>query len=192
MESNIREDATDESSIRLWFQAMRRIPGQSSDAAIERLSYWKANSDSIDARFYLFILHSLRCMDGNSGARDSAQSLLRECRTLAQGMPNRHYAREWFGTGTGLKRIVPSNELGEWEQAFDRLDRLALVEGRIISMRGPESGEIELTCGLKAFFVPARGHRGSAFYREKDENAQVRFCLAFAYDGLVAWATRGT
>ncbi len=51
-------------------------------------------------------------------------------------------------------------------------------------------GGIELSSGLRAFFVPGRGYKGRTYVRSLDENKPVKFCLAFSSDGLVAWAVR--
>jgi hypothetical protein len=82
-----------------------------------------------------------------------------------------------------MRRIVHYQRLGDdWERELESLEVLALTEERIVEIRGPESEQIELTCGLKAFFVPGRGHRGAVFAAGRDENRPVQLCLAFTYD----------
>jgi hypothetical protein len=66
------------------------------------------------------------------------------------------------------------------------LDILEEVSGKVIDIKGPESGLVELSCGLRAFFVPARAEGGMMF-KDRDQNADVRFILSFSYDGLRAY-----
>jgi hypothetical protein len=190
MEENMLQEPANDRNIRFWFQAARRSKRYSLESAIEKVSYWRANSESVDARFYLYILYVLQALDGSELARGVAVDLMRECGQKAEGLRNRHHSLEWLGHGTGLACIVHYQRLGEdWEAEFDSGRILSLVDGRISKIRGPEAGEIELSCGLKAFFVPLRGHEGRSF-APGDENVPVQFCLAFTYDGLRAWDVR--
>jgi len=190
MEDNLRDDPADNRSVRIWFMAARWSDRYGIDAAVERLQYWRANSDSIDPRFYLYALYALQAIDGSTVARTSAEDLMHECRELAKNLRNRTQSIEWLGKGRGLGRLLHYTRLGEWDQEFEKGDKLILVEGTIASIANPAAGQIELSCGLSAFFVPGRGFRGRVFAKGRDENKPVRFYLAFAYDGMRAWATR--
>jgi len=190
MQQNIESDATDFGSIRYWFHAVRRIDGQSIENVIERLSYWKATAESIEATFYLYILLTLQALDGLTTPVSRASDLITECSKMARNLAIRHNSIEWYGKGTGMKRILHYSQLPKyWEEEFEKGERLSLVEGRVFKIFGPEAGSIELTCGLKAFFVPGRGFKRT-YVRSRDENKAVRFYLSFAYDGLRAWAVR--
>ena len=190
MEANILEDPSDEASVRMWFQATRRIPSTGIEAAIERMQYWKTNTDALDAKLYLYIIYALQCIDGTASAREKASNAIIDCAAAARGLPNRHASNEWYGKGAGLTRIVNRSRLGAFEEEFRELKTLTLLDGRIAKIMGPEAGEIELSCGLKSFFVPNRGFDGQSFLKGRDENRRVQVCLAFTYDGPRAWATR--
>lgn len=190
MQENIETDTTDYRSIRFWFQAVRRTERQSIETTIERLSYWKATSQSIEATFYLYILHVLQALDGSIIAVSKASDLIKECSQMARTLAIRHNSIEWYGKGVGMKRILYHTQLPKaWEEEFEKGDKLSLVEGRIARIFGPGAGNIELSCGLSAFFVPGRGF-GRTYGRSQDENKAVRFYLSFSYDGLRAWAVR--
>ena len=190
MQENIETDATDYRSIRSWFQAVRRTDGQSIETAIERLTYWKADSQSIEATFYLYILYVLQALDGSLIAVSKALDLIKESSQMARILAIRHNSIEWYGKGVGMKRILYHSQLPKaWEEEFEKGDKLSLIEGRIAKIFGPEAGNIELTCGLSAFFVPGRGFKRT-YSRSQDENKAVRFYLSFSYDGLRAWAVR--
>ena len=191
MAQNMEENAADYRSIRIWFQAVRRIENYSIETAIERLSYWKANYESIDVTFYLYILYTLQTIDGSILASSRASDLISECSKIARPLANRHYSIEWFGKGSGMRRIVHYKQLRDvWEEEFKEGKKLALLDGRISRIFGPESGEIELSSGLRAFFVPMRGYEGRTYIRSQDENKLIKFHLGFSYDGLIAWAVR--
>jgi hypothetical protein len=109
---------------------------------------------------------------------------------MARTLAIRHNSIEWYGKGVGMKRILYHTQLPKaWEEEFEKGDKLSLIEGRIAKIFGPEAGNIELTCGLSAFFVPGRGFKRT-YSRSQDENKAVRFYLSFSYDGLRAWAVR--
>jgi hypothetical protein len=62
------------------------------------------------------------------------------------------------------------------------------VRGKIAEINNPGSGQIELMCGLKAFFVPSQRRRsGSQTFTSQDLNQEVDFYLGFSYEGLRAW-----
>ena len=191
MRENIEADPTDYRSIRYWLQAVRRIDGQSIEATIERLLYWKANtSEPLEATFNLYILYTLQSLDGLTSSVPNASGLITECSTLSRNLTIRHNSIEWYGKGVGMKRILHHSQLPErWEKEFEKGERLSLVEGRVHRIFGPEAGQVELSCGLIAFFVPERGFK-RPYVRSRDENEAVRFYLSFAYDGLRAWAVR--
>lgn len=191
MRNNIEEDPVDFRSIRLWFQAVRRIENYSIERAIERLSYWRANSETTEVAFYLYILHVLLAIDGSILATSRASELISQCSNIARSLGNRHNSIEWLARGNGMRRILHRKQLAvTWEEEFEKGDKLILLDGRISRIFGPESGEIELPSGLRAFFVPGRGHGGKTYIKSQDENKSVKYYLSFTYDGLRAWDVR--
>jgi len=133
----------------------------------------------------------LQAVDGSLVDSAKASKLINECSRMARGLANRHRIIEWFGKGSGMKRILHYTQLpGSWEEEFEKGTMLALLPGRIARIFGREAGQIELSSGLMAFFVPARGHQGQIYTKSLHENREVKFHLGFSYDGLQAWAVR--
>lgn len=117
-----------------------------------------------------------------------SEELIEQSRIKSRYRRDRTRSYEWFGKGVGLNRLVHHSELGEWDEVstfYTNVSRLERVEGRILEIKGPEAGTIELSsCDLPAFFVPAR----VGVERGRDENLRVSFYLGFSYDGLRAWS----
>jgi len=173
----------------LWIRAVRfaRFP-PSLDQIVERVSYWKANTDSLEAAFYLYVLHTIAAIEGSILAIDDADNAMVDCRNLARLRRNRSRSFEWLGKGQGIQKLVHHSELGEWSNGFwERIDLLERVEGRISSIEAPQKGGIELPTGQSAFFVPAKGD----FHAGRDENRRVGFHLGFSYEGPRAWQVVG-
>jgi len=192
MEENIMEEPHNDWNVRLWFQAARRIPTISIDLAIDRLRHWRSRSESLDALYYLYVLETLKAIDGSDVAREHAERLLEECRRKARPLRNRTFSFDWLGEGTGMARLVHFTRLGTFDQEKDfyENDRLLVrVPGKIAQIDRPEAGLVELQCGLRAFFVPERRRpSATSFIKGRDENKDVSFFLGFSYDGLRAWS----
>lgn len=192
MEDNMREEPTSDHNIRIWFRAVRFSSRQDIDIALDKLANWKAQGDSLEAYYYLYVLHVLKAMDGSMIERVRSDELIQMSRARARNQRNRTRSFEWFGKGKGLRRLKHYSELGEWNydaNFFTNTSVLERVEGRIAQINRPEAGTIELaSCGLSAFFVPAVAR----FYKGRDENVQVSFYLGFSYDGLRAWSVEAT
>jgi tetratricopeptide (TPR) repeat protein len=190
LEQNILEEPNDRKNLRLWMQAVRRAqPPMALDHVIERVSYWRANSFEIDPVYYLYILYTLKAMDGYVLALDPLKENLDECRRRARLRPNRTGSFEWIGPGQGLRQLVHYTELGDWSDEQDFWEgsaRLCRIKGTIISISGPEAGLIEVRGGVRAFFVPGK----SGHSRGRDENRAVDCFLGFSYDGPRAWEVR--
>jgi len=191
MEANLREEPGNEINIRNWFNAARRSDRYSIDAAIERLSYWHINSKSTEALFYLYILYAIQAIENSAMAINKARDLIYECSLEAKNkkLRIRTTSIEWLGKLEGLKRLINYRQLDNWEEEFKSGSILELVSGRIAKINSPTTGDIELTCGLRAFFVPSKG-LDKIYYKGNDENKQVQMYIAFSYDGLRAWSVR--
>lgn len=188
LEENILEEPASSKNIRLWFQAARRSSIQNIDSAIERRTYWRANTDQLDAVYFLYILYVLKSLDGSTLATTNAQDLIRECSQKARSLRNRNYCFEWYGKKNGLKKLVHHSQLGDRDEEsdFKNNEHLSLIRGRITKIIGPEAGQIELSSGLMAFFIPARGKKQGGYLKGRDENQIVDLYLGFSYDGLRA------
>lgn len=186
LEENLEEETRDSISLRLWLRVVRFSAAQPSlDSIIERVAYWKHNTGSLDASYYLYALHTLRALDGSIQALSDMDRALEETRALARYRRDRTRSLEWIGEGTGIKRFVHQSQLGEWQNDFRAsAGLLARLKGRIKSIDGPQKGSIELAAGIEAFFVPGRAdiHAG------RDENVLVACYIGFSYDGLRAWS----
>jgi hypothetical protein len=190
LEDNLREEPDRDTNLRLWVQAVRRASHPPSiEAVIERVGYWRANSDSLEACFYLYVLYALQALDGSALSRESALRFLEESKTKARSRRNRTKSFEWLGGGIGMARLIHHSQLGEWlpeTEFWTNTSPLARVGGRVARIEGPQAGQIEIEAGLKVFFVPGRGH----YSRGRSENQAVSFYLGFSYDGLRAWEVR--
>jgi hypothetical protein len=188
MEENMREEPSSAHNIRIWFHAYRLSRRQDIDIAIDKIANWKALGDSIDAYYYLYILHVLKAIDGSMIERVRSEDFIQQARSRARNQRNRTISYEWFGKGDALSRLRNYAELGEWNSEtgfYNRTSMLERVEGVVTHINRPESGTIELSsCGLTAFFVPARAE----LIKGRDENSQVSFYLGFSYEGLRAWS----
>ena len=190
LEENLDEGNQDSISLRLWLRTIRhsRTP-PSLDSVIEKVGYWKVNTGSLDAAYYLYVLHTLRALDGSVQGAADAERALEECRALARFRRDRTRSFEWIGPGDGVGSLVHQSRLGEWVGNFwDSTDVLVRHHGRIRSINGPQKGTIELSGGVEAFFVPAK----AGFHGSRDENVLVNCYLGFSYDGPRAWEVRQT
>lgn len=186
LEENLLEEPHEERNIRMWLDAVRhQEPSLSLDRVIERVSYWKSNTQSVDAAFYLYALYTVAALEGSTLAAQRARSALDDSRQLARLRRNRVTSFEWLGKGQGLRRLVHRSDLDTWDDERDfwgNTERLVRIEGMIRWIGGPEKGELATSTGLSAFFVP-----GKSGHSSKDINRVVTFYLGFSYDGLRAW-----
>ncbi|MCL4205920.1 MAG: putative DNA binding domain-containing protein [Pirellulaceae bacterium] len=185
LEDNLDEVPNDATSLRLWLRAVRhsQIP-PGLHRIIEKVSYWKANTASLEAAFYLYVLHSIDALDGTDQALADAERALDECRSLARYRRDRSLTFEWMGPGTGISRLVHQSQLGDWADGFwANSATLVRLDGRIAAIDAPQKGRIELENGLSAFFVPTVG----GFHKGRDENVAVTCFVGFSYDGVRAW-----
>jgi hypothetical protein len=173
MEQNIDNEPDNERNFYLWFQAARHSKISIEDA-LSKLAKWHANSRSIDAIYYFYILKVFRALQGYSEAVIDAFSLIRECR--AKGKSN-ITPYEWYGKGVELNRLVSRNKLTD----SNRSQFLQLVKGYFTEYLHDGSGRITIVDKLEVFFSPTQAKLTS-----NDLNKEVEFFLAFSYDGLRA------
>ncbi|WP_163030388.1 hypothetical protein [Pseudomonas viridiflava] len=185
LEENLQENTNDSTSLRLWLRAVRHSAKPPSlDALTEKVGYWKVNTGSLDAAFYLYALHFLRILQGSSQAVFDTERSLDECKALTRYRRDRTRSFEWIGERDGIQGLVHQSQLGDWKgEFFESSTLLRRVSGRVKSIDGPHKGVIEVDGGIGAFFVPGKAdiHAG------RDENATVTFYLGLSYDGPRAW-----
>ena len=193
--SNVEEEPGSDHNLRLWLRAVRIENILSLDGIAEQLAYKRLQNPSLDTAYYLYIMKFLQLESGDWAARQDLPQLMEECRNLASGLQRTTTSFEWFGKESGLGSLVHSSTLGEWddkENFFSNSASLRPVKGRIAEIRHQGSGYIELTSGLRAFFVPSRGRaygrQDGRYVSGQDINREVEFFLGFSYDGLRAWS----
>ena len=78
---NMNEEADNEKDLRLWVRAVRRVSNPPSiESVIERIAYWRANTGSLDASYYLYVLKAIQAIEGSTLALDESLRFLEECR----------------------------------------------------------------------------------------------------------------
>jgi tetratricopeptide (TPR) repeat protein len=188
MLQNLRDDPGNGNDVRNWFRAYRMLPNFSLSEAIETMAQWSLVSESIDASYYLGILHFMQAKRGVHKSLNDAKRYFESVKKNAPALLARK-SFEWWANDS-LKRpcpLVHHSELGEWSQELDFFkgsEKLGRVEGRIDRIQSPQSGQISVD-GLPAFFVPR-----SDFRTDVDLNTQVEFFLGFSYEGLRAWGVQ--
>jgi hypothetical protein len=188
MEDNLRSDPTNERDIRAWFQSFRRLADFSYIDAIDRLEGWANTSSSVDAFYYLYILHFLRWKGGAERDDAALQASLEQCRH--RGIGKRGLSYEWFAKEPSWCPLTHVSELGERrkdperdQDFFENTETLARVRGKIDSIKGPQAGLVRLGPRTLAFFLP-----GTKFSESRHLNSVVDFYVGFSYEGLRAWA----
>ena len=185
MQENLADDPTNSHDMRNWFRAFRMLPEFTLTEAIERMTQWSLMSDSIDALYYLYILHFMSARRGIHRSISEARRYVELCKQRAPLLLSKK-SFEWWAAES-LNRpcpLVHHSELGPWSKErnfFEGVDNLGVVEGRIDDIRSPQAGTI-LVGGMPAFFVPR-----SDFQRGRDLNVTVRCYVGFSYEGLRAW-----
>ena len=152
---NLRRDPANESDLRMWFQAYRRLPSFDLLLALNRLQSWASRTDAIDAHYYLYILHYLSYRDGQEVDDSLAERSLRRCRDLAWGKRSGSY--EWLATDPPWCPLAHFSELGTWDIKARFWTETGLLEptnGVILPFDNPQSGRIRISKHLTAFFVP--------------------------------------
>lgn len=173
MEQNIENEPENEKNFYLWFQAARYSKVSIEDA-LSKLSKWKANSTTIDAVYYFYILKVFRALQGYSDATIDAFNLIKECK--AKGKSNVTIF-EWYGRGSDLTKFVNRSTV----TPENKSEKLELVEGYFTEYLHDGSGKITVDNKLEVFFSPTQAKLTSS-----DVNKPVEFYLGFSYDGLRA------
>ena len=190
---NVDEEPASDYNLRLWFRAVRTENTLSVDRVAEQLSYKRLQNPSVDTVYYLYIMTFLQLEAGDLSAATRVSELIKECRSLAQGVARTTTSNEWLGKGSGLGSLVYFATLGTWDESerfWRNTEPLKVVRGRIARIRHQGSGEVELQSGLRAFFVPSSGKVLGGYIGGQDRGREVEFYLGFSYDGLRAWSVR--
>ena len=192
-QENLEEQPSSDQNLRIWFRAVREVGELPLGHIAEQLAYKRLLNPTIDTLYYLYIVKFLQDDAGVGRAASEAIEMIAECERQTANLPNRTRSFEWLGNGTGIRALIHGKALGPWDPSsefWSSIEKLRLVDGRISSIRRPAAGDIDLPNGLKAFFVPARGHVQGGYLRGRDEGRRVSFFLGFSYEGLRAWSIR--
>ena len=188
LQDNLDEHPNNERDLRLWLRAVRHATMKPSiDSLIEKVSYWKANTNALEATYYLYVLYALKALDGLREERDLADRFMNDSMQLSRTRRNRRNSFEWLGEGSDIGRLIHQSALGNWNQEkrfWSHSNALKRVEGMIVGVRGPQAGEIEVN-GLSCFFVP--NYNPESPISKDDINRKVSFYLGFSYSGIRAW-----
>lgn len=190
IEENISENSNSVQNIYLWFQVARYSDAITVNSAIEKVSRWRLLNQSLVSNYYLTCLHIIQSINGDSLSKIKADQLLRETSEMSRTNTNRSYCQDWFGSGRNLLALIPTKKSISRDHNNEMIfnnEILHRVKGKIAEIRGPEAGNLELECGLKAFFIPARAFKGEGAVRDRHLNEMVEFYLGFSYDGLRAF-----
>lgn len=182
----VRDGKASDSDLRLWFQAYRRLPEYLETYAIERLSWYFVNRQSLDAAYYLYVLHYIKWDRGDTRSTDEIRYYLDECRRFGR-VQRRQWSFEWLGIDGRSHPLVHFSELGTQRFTptgfWSRPQQLRRVTGIIEEIQSPQSGKVRiLESNLTAFFTPR-----NQFRQTRDINKAIDFYLGFSYEGLRAW-----
>lgn len=197
IESNIHDQPGISSNYRIWLQCVRYNSNfVSLEDVINRIRIWYDNSGQnrisrLEATYYNYVFNAIALIERGESLNEiqlnKTLGYIHECKEITT---NDKFNFEWYGVGTGSKKILNYVELGsmknEGAKLFEDDSKLQEVEGTIVTIDDRQKGKIKLKSGLEAFFVPAVGK----FEKGKDETTTVKFYVSFRYDGLQAWQVR--
>lgn len=190
MEENIKQEPTNGSNIRIWFNALRycenRNPEILLDDAIEKLSIWKRLGDNYEAYYYFFILMCIKAVEGGSRAEALIPSLQEELKNKTSHMPNNRVIYEWLGPGKGVNRLISSfykvNGANRKRSIEEIEEKAEYISGRIVKYSSDRSAQIR-SHNMEVFYSPSMQVEQTTL---EDIGKQVQFILGFSYDGLRA------
>lgn len=179
---NFLEDPGDAFSLWQWFLFVRHqdedIDIDSVKSILER-AYNKSDGHpmmQLNASYYLYILNAFEVLQNdNPLSTTKIDSTRRWIANTVSLSSNTKYAFEWLANLDGLDGIVNHKDKPEDS-------KLVRLHGVIKEIKSEAQGEIELSCGLKAFFTPSLNN----FIRGKDETKEVTCIIGFRHEGLFA------
>lgn len=196
---NLQRDQPRDQDYSHWFQSFRRLPEYDDAESRRQLMVWAQERNSIQAHYYLYILHFIRWYTGESHDLSAMQRHLSLC-AVDPSNGQSSWSAEWLGNSSLKCQMVHFGELGEWGESqavhrfYSHIGSLEPVIGIIGEISRPQAGQILIypknsgasdrkAKPVKAFFAP-----GNDFRPGRDENQRVRFYLGFSRVGLRAWA----
>lgn len=131
-----------------------------------------------EAAFYSFVANAIQVMQEgdqlNEAKIKEVEKWKEECNKLPDNVRGGLRCNEWLRSLDGFKGIA---------HIIDReKTSLQTFEGTIYRITSPRQGDIQMDCGLTAFFSPRDGR----FNQKHDESKRVTFHIGFRYNGLYA------
>lgn len=181
MEENLTGGRGDARDIKHWFRAYRMLPDFSYSEAIDRIETWERLRNSIQATYYLYILHYFSYEQGVLTSQRKAKDYIEKCKRNIPISTTSKKSFEWVSANAkSTLPLINSNELGKWSGFFEYNNKLKRVKGMILSVENHVKGTIRIN-GFDAFFVPKNE------FSTDDVNTEVTFYLGFSFEGLRAW-----
>jgi hypothetical protein len=183
MTKNLEEYPSTDRDLWMWLQAYRRLSSFNILEAIDQLNRWAMREESLEANYYLYILHFIRWRQGILDDYRPVVNHIKKCQSLA-GKISRTRSYEWLAKEPSWCPLAHQSELGEWNDKinfYQNTEPLALINGMVKLIKGPQSGLLALG-HFEVFFVP-----GNELLPGCDENKEVQIYLGFSYDGLRGW-----
>lgn len=131
-----------------------------------------------ESAFYSFVANAIQVMQEGDQLNESkikeVERWKDECNKLPDNVSSGLRCNEWLCSLDGFKGIA---------HIIDReKTSLQNFEGTIYRITSPRQGDIQMDCGLTAFFSPRDGR----FIQKHDESKRVTFHIGFRYNGLYA------
>ncbi|MGZ5190036.1 MAG: tetratricopeptide repeat protein, partial [Flavisolibacter sp.] len=118
LEENLKHGKHDK-DLRLWLDAIRVLPNSPHlEEVAEKVSYWKLNTNSLDAVYYLYILQVLQVLSGSLTDFGNAEANIKESHERSRYRRKNEISFEWLGNGQGIKQLIHRENLGEWKDGF--------------------------------------------------------------------------
>lgn len=168
----------------LWINAYRRQESFDINKAIEIVSIWREREDSLESRFYLYILKYLMYRQGLIVDPEIIKNLIDQCRELSGNRSEKTSSLFWLSKEPEWCPIIHPKDLGGWNVSktlWNKYHLLEEVTARVHKISGSQSGKLMID-SIEAFFVP-----GPDIKQSRDINKEVTCLIGFSYDGLRAW-----
>lgn len=188
MTDNMREDPSNPSNIRVWFNAILHIKSKNPDEmlreAIIRLNEWVTISNNVEAHFYRYVLTFIQAVEGITDAENRLPGYLLKLKALSNNMLNRTGFHYWLSkSGTGIERLIPNNKFPRNDPAKAK-SMLKLLKGRVSPKYRSDSHAYITVYKTDIFFSPDATDQKINL---KNVNAPVIFGVGFSFDGPRAY-----
>ncbi|OCS90959.1 hypothetical protein [Caryophanon latum] len=184
MEYNMKIEPDNGNNIRIWFEAIRKTSSSSSEAtldqAILKLQQWIAESDTIEAHYYYFILAFIKAVNNSTEYEQKLPYLLNKLKEKSFNSPNSRKTFEWLGFGDGLDSLITDKDFYKKEKDERDLARLRTLTGRITPNFSTSNQAAYISIfGIDVFFNPTY----TVGIDRSKKNQRVQFGVGFSFEG---------